>query len=58
MPAATNVGHHTQCRPLFVSDFNKNWIAATNLIKLYDVKFYKNTLSGYRSELCLQRDRD
>jgi hypothetical protein len=56
MPAATNVGHHMQCRPLFVSDFNKNWTGATNLIKIYDIKFYKNRLSGYRSELYLQTD--
>jgi len=36
MPPATNVGRHMQCRPLFVSDFNKIWTVATNLIKLYD----------------------
>jgi hypothetical protein len=49
--AATNVGRHMQC-PLFSSDFNKNWRAETNSMKLYDMKFYKNTLSGYRSNLC------
>jgi hypothetical protein len=45
-----------QC-PLFVSDFlTKIGERQQILVKLYDIKFHKYTLSGYRSGLRLQRD--